>query len=369
MRGVLVARGDDRPGVAVDGQVGRRRLGGRRARRRPRGGGRPARATVARTVAARRARRAPTPIRRSGDRRGPARRIRVMCPSEASGARWPRSGSPGPTLGGRRHENARAGADVASGGGAIGPVGAAGACHDGPVTRDSRVSRRIASIAESATLAVDAKAKALQAAGEPVVGLRRGRARLPDAPAHRRGRDRGVSQPGEPPVLADGGSARPAAGHRRQDRPRLRLRRDPEPGARHQRRQARRLQHLPDPAGPRRRGPAARALLDHLSRGDRAGRRPGDRAADDRGVRLPGDASTSSRRRAPRTRRSCSSSRRRTRPARCTRRRRSRPSAAGRSSTASGWSPTRSTSTSRSTTTCSPRCPPSSPRSPSGAWC
>ncbi len=39
------------------------------------------------------------------------------------------------------------------------------------VTHDSRVSRRIASIAESATLAVDAKAKALQAAGEPVIGF------------------------------------------------------------------------------------------------------------------------------------------------------------------------------------------------------
>src|SRR5829696_2996397 len=35
----------------------------------------------------------------------------------------------------------------------------------------SRVSTRIAAIAESATLAVDAKAKSLQAAGRPVVGF------------------------------------------------------------------------------------------------------------------------------------------------------------------------------------------------------
>jgi len=57
------------------------------------------------------------------------------------------------------------------------------ACHDGAVTQNSRVSRRIASIAESATLAVDAKAKALQAAGEPVVGFGAGEPDFP-TPAH-----------------------------------------------------------------------------------------------------------------------------------------------------------------------------------------
>jgi len=35
----------------------------------------------------------------------------------------------------------------------------------------SRISRRISAIAESATLAVDAKAKALKAAGRPVIGF------------------------------------------------------------------------------------------------------------------------------------------------------------------------------------------------------
>jgi aspartate/methionine/tyrosine aminotransferase len=44
---------------------------------------------------------------------------------------------------------------------------------------DARVSRRIAAIAESATLAVDAKAKALKAAGEPVIGFGAGE---PDFP-------------------------------------------------------------------------------------------------------------------------------------------------------------------------------------------
>src|SRR5437763_9083718 len=46
-----------------------------------------------------------------------------------------------------------------------------------PTTR--RVSERIAAIAESATLAVDAKAKALKAAGEPVIGFGAGE---PDFP-------------------------------------------------------------------------------------------------------------------------------------------------------------------------------------------
>src|ERR1700691_3900712 len=42
-----------------------------------------------------------------------------------------------------------------------------------------RISRRAAAVAPSATLAVDAKAKALQAAGEHVIGFR---AREPDFP-------------------------------------------------------------------------------------------------------------------------------------------------------------------------------------------
>ncbi len=44
---------------------------------------------------------------------------------------------------------------------------------------DRRVSRRVAAITESATLAVDAKAKALKAAGKPVIGFGAGE---PDFP-------------------------------------------------------------------------------------------------------------------------------------------------------------------------------------------
>src|SRR5881409_1451535 len=46
-----------------------------------------------------------------------------------------------------------------------------------------RISRRIAAITESATLAVDAKAKALQAAGEPVIGFGAGEPDFP-TPEH-----------------------------------------------------------------------------------------------------------------------------------------------------------------------------------------
>jgi len=47
----------------------------------------------------------------------------------------------------------------------------------------SRVSRRIGAIAESATLAVDAKAKALKAAGHPVIGFGAGEPDFPTPPA------------------------------------------------------------------------------------------------------------------------------------------------------------------------------------------
>jgi len=52
-----------------------------------------------------------------------------------------------------------------------------------PAAPASRVSRRVGAIAESATLAVDAKAKALQAAGEPVIGFGAGEPDFP-TPAH-----------------------------------------------------------------------------------------------------------------------------------------------------------------------------------------
>ena len=109
---------------------------------------------------------------------------------------------------------------------------------------------------------------------------------------------------------------------------------------------------------PGRRGAAARAVLDVVSRG--ASRSAGGVPVvlpDHRGRPASASRSSSSRPRSRRARRRCCSSRRATRPARCTRPTRSRRSGAGRSSAASGSSPTRSTSTSPTTITCSRRCP------------
>jgi aspartate/methionine/tyrosine aminotransferase len=62
--------------------------------------------------------------------------------------------------------------------GGVSQTPATPAAHDAPLA-PRRVSRRVGSIAESATLAVDAKAKALKAAGRPVIGFGAGE---PDFP-------------------------------------------------------------------------------------------------------------------------------------------------------------------------------------------
>lgn len=53
---------------------------------------------------------------------------------------------------------------------------------EGQAARRSRVSRRVGAIAESATVAVDAKAKALKAAGEDVIGFGAGEPDFPTPP-------------------------------------------------------------------------------------------------------------------------------------------------------------------------------------------
>ena len=68
----------------------------------------------------------------------------------------------------------------------------------GSVRHSARVSARIGAITESATLAVDAKAKALKAAGRPVIGFGGRRAGLPDTGLHRRGRR---SRPAATPAI------------------------------------------------------------------------------------------------------------------------------------------------------------------------
>ncbi len=191
----------------------------------------------------------------------------------------------------------------------------------------ARISDRIAAIAESATLAVDAKAKALKAAGRPVIGFGAGEPDFPTPDYIVEAAIEAARDPEVPPLHPGRRAARAARGHRREDPARHRLRRRRRPGAGHQRRQAGRLQHLRHAARPGRRGAAHRAVLDHLPRGDQARRRRPGRGHHRRDHRLPRRrraARGRAHRRAPRC---CCSSRRPTPPARSTRAPRSRPSA------------------------------------------
>ena len=105
-----------------------------------------------------------------------------------------------------------------------------GAGHCDSMSPDLRRSERVAlchvvpndasphdssAIAESATLAVDAKAKALQAQGEAVIGFGAGEPDFPTPGAHRRGRRRRLPRPEEPPLHAGRRPARAEGGDRR----------------------------------------------------------------------------------------------------------------------------------------------------------
>ena len=208
-----------------------------------------------------------------------------------------------------------------------------------------RISDRIAAIAESATLAVDAKAKALKAAGRPVIGFGAGEPDFPTpdyiveaaAAACRDPKNHRYTPVAGLPDLRAAIAAKTArdTGYRGRGGP----------GAGDQRRQAGGLQRLRHAARPGRRGAAGRPVLDDLPRGDQARRRRAGRGGHRRDLGLPGHRRAAGPRPDRRGPRCCCSSPRPTRRARCTRAGRSRRSAAGRGSTTSGWSPTRSTST------------------------
>ena len=86
------------------------------------------------------------------------------------------------------------------------------------------ISRRVGAIAESATLAVDAKAKALKAAGEPVIGFGAGE---PDFPTPDHIVEAAVAACRDPKnhrYTPAGGLPELQGGHRRQDAARLGLR-------------------------------------------------------------------------------------------------------------------------------------------------
>ena len=207
-------------------------------------------------------------------------------------------------------------------------------------------------IAESATLAVDAKAKALKAAGEDVIGFGAGE---PDFPTPGHIVEAAVAACRDPTnhhYTPAGGPARAARGDRRQDPARLRLRLRGRPGARHQRRQARGVHRVRRAVRPGRRGDLSRPRTGRPTprRSPSPAASPVVIATDEAtGFRVTVEQLEAAR--TPRTKvaalRVARQPDRRGVPARA----RSRPSAAGPSSTASGWSPTRSTSTSSTAST------------------
>ncbi len=195
----------------------------------------------------------------------------------------------------------------------------------------SRISRRVGAITESATLAVDAKAKALQAAGEDVIGFGAGEPDFP-TPAHIvAAAAAACADPRNHKYTPDAGPARAARRDRGEDRcatPGYAVEASQvvvTNGGKHAVYNA--FQTLLDP-GDEVHHP--RAVLDHLPRSGEARRR---RAG--RGVR-PGSGRVPGHRRAARSRAHaahegrCCSCRRATRPARSTRATRSRRSGAGR---------------------------------------
>ena len=233
-----------------------------------------------------------------------------------------------------------------------------------------RISRRAAAVAPSATLAVDAKAKALQAAGEHVDRLRRRasrtsrRRRTSSRPPSRRAGTRPTTTTRRPagiPALREAIAAKTKRDSG--------LEVSGRPGAGHQRRQAGGGQRVRRPVRPRRRGPRARPVLDDLPRVDRPGRR-------DAGVRLlrrddglPLARSTTSRRRGrPTPRRCCSCPRRNPTGAVYPR---DEIEAIGRWAVEQGHlgrSPTRSTSTSSTAAPSTTPCRCSCPSWPTAAW-
>ena len=236
--------------------------------------------------------------------------------------------------------------------------------YDGPMSDPAstqpphapRLRAGSARIAESATLKVDAKAKALKAEGRPVIGFGAGE---PDFPtpdyiveaaveACRDPRNHRYTPAGGLPELKKAIAEKTLRDSG--------LRRRAGPGAGHQRRQAGDLRGVRDDARPGRRGDRPGAVLDDLPRGDPARRRRRRSRCSPTRPRTTRSPSSSSRRRAPSAPRCCCSSRRPTRPAPSTPPTRSGRSAAGSRTTACGCSPTRSTSTSSTTASRPARC-------------
>ena len=231
----------------------------------------------------------------------------------------------------------------------------------GPVSEQTsprpRVSARLAAIAESATLAVDAKAKALKAAGRPVIGFGAGE---PDFPTPGYIVDAAVAAAKDPvnhrytpaaglPALREAIAAKTLRDSGYEVKPSSVLVTNGGKQAVYQSFAA-----IVDP------GDEVLLPAPYWTTYPEAIRLAG--GVPGRGVRrrrpgLPGDRRAARGRAHAADQGRCCSAPRPTRPARCTPPSRPPRSGAGRSSTASGSSPTRSTSTSPTTTRCSrPSC-------------
>ncbi len=232
----------------------------------------------------------------------------------------------------------------------------------------ARISQRISGVAESATLAIDAKAKALVAAGEDVIGFGAGEPDFPTPPhivaaasaacadprnhkytpagglpelkeavAAKTGRDSGYRVAAAQVLITNGGKQAVEETFATLLDPgdEVLL---PAPY----------WTTYPEVDPPGRRSP--RRGADHLGGRVQGHRRPARGGADgpDQGAAVRVAVQPDRGRLRTRTR--------------------SRPSAAGRSSTASGWSPTRSTSTWSTAKPDSRRCRCSSPSWPTPAW-
>ena len=258
--------------------------------------------------------------------------------------RRPRGGPwTGPSRSGRRPAAGRRGCGYRNSGRRRG--------HCASMAAMPRISARIAAIAESATLAVDAKAKALKAAGEP------SSASVPASPTSRP-RPTSWRPPWRPAATPEPQVHAPAGGlPELREAIAVKTQRDSgyevkaAPGAGHQRRQAGRVQHVRRPARPR----ATRCSCPRPTGRPTPRPSPWPAACPSscRPTRRPasGSRSTSSRRPAPphqgaAVRVAVEPDRRRLPPGGG---RGHRP--LGRRARASGWSPTRSTSTSCTATT------------------
>ena len=180
--------------------------------------------------------------------------------------------------------------------------------YDGPMSRappppaapaTAASPSRIGAIAESATLKVDAKAKALKAEGRPVIGFGAGEPDFPTPDYIVEAAVEACRDPKNHRYTPAGGLPELKKAIAEKTLRDSGLRGRAEPGAGHQRRQAGHLRGVRRDARPGRRGDRAGAVLDDVPRGDPARRRRRRSRCSPTRPRTTRSPSSSSRRPAP----------------------------------------------------------------------